>query len=69
MYAEADQGEREGGDDPMDVRVRCPAVPEEAACQGDEGGKDGGWETAFWDRDIVIAKGGALVVEVLDVAG
>ena len=53
----------------MDVRVGCPAVPEEAAGLADERDEDGGWETAFWNRDVIVAEGGALVVGVLNKAG
>ena len=50
------------------MRVGSPSVPKKAACKADEGGKDGDWETAFWDRNIVVVEGGALVVGILDKA-
>ena len=53
----------------MDVTIGSPSVPEETASEADKGGQDGGWETAFWDWNIVVAEGGALIVGILEQAG
>ena len=53
----------------MDVRVGCPRVPEQAACEADKGGEEGDWKTPLGDRNIIVMERAALVVGILEEAG